>query len=667
MTKQMKVAMAAMMLAGSMPMMGQSSQTDVVKVAPGQKKTTVIHRKNGATDTVVSEGVSTGAKKKHVAHKATRRTQVRHEAAESSTARELRELREKQAAQQAQIDALTQANAAKDAALAQAQTDARGAEAQAQVATSQAQQVQATVQANSDAVQQLKSNVTDLQTTNTGLAQTISANKVELTEKIESPTALHYKGVTITPVAFFAFEGVFRQRSLNSDINTPFNTTPYEGSSEAHVTELNFSARQSRLGGLFEGNAGKYKLSGYFETDFLSAAATSNANQSNSYSLRVRQIWGKAETKTGFAVTGGQTWSLVSENGKSTDVRTEKLPNTIDPQYMVGFSWARQPGIRLQQKLGRPYFGSAVTIAIAAEQAQIQSFTATNAPGNFFFGGAGVGGGLYNPGANYANNKTPDAIAKIAFDFPHSHFEIGGLARFFRDRVFPGVATPTTIPGSVASASLQPYNSTTFGGGGFASARVTTGKFLDVLAQGMVGDGTGRYGSAQLADVTVRPNGTLEPIRNAHGYGGFEMHPAPRMDMFAYYGAEYAQRTQYATGVAATPFTGYGTINSNDTGCAAEGNQTIATGTNGFAGTDATNGTCSGNTRLIQEGMAGFTFRAINNPRIGRLQYSITYSYLTRAGWTGLTSGTYGAANATFGGPKAVNNMIHFGMRYYIP
>ena len=177
MTKQMKAAMAAMLLVGTLPMAAQQSQTDVVKVAPGQKKTTTIKRKNGATDTVVSEGVSnTGThKRRPVAHKAP---------VESQTAREIRELREKQAAQQAEIDALTSANAAKDAALQQAQQNvnaaaqqAATAQQQAQAATQQAQSVNATVQANSDAVQALKTNVTDLQTTNAGLASTISANK----------------------------------------------------------------------------------------------------------------------------------------------------------------------------------------------------------------------------------------------------------------------------------------------------------------------------------------------------------------------------------------------------------------------------------------------------------------------------------------------------------
>ncbi len=657
MTKQMKVAMAALMLVGTLPMVAQTSQTDVVKVAPGQKKTTVVHRKNGATDTVVSEGVSTGTHKKR--RTVAKRAVVHHEPVESATARELRELREKQVAQQAQIDALTAANAAKDAALTQAETDARGAEAQAQTATSQAQQVTAAVQANSDAVQALKSNVTDLQTTSAGLASTISANKVELTEKIESPLAIHYKGVTITPVGFFAAESVWRQRSINSDINTPFNTTPYPGLNEAHVSEFNFTARQSRLGGLFEGSNGAYKYSGYFEADFLSAGVTSNSNQSNSYTLRVRQIWGKAE-RAGFAVTGGQTWTLVTENGKSTDVRTEKLPNTIDPSYMVGYSWARQPGIRIQQKIGHPLFGAGVTVAIAAEQAQIIFAGTTNAPTNFFFGGAGTTGGLFNNGANYANNVAPDVITKIAFDSKHSHIEVGGLARFFRDRIYP--AAGSTGTGVAAITGATPFNNTVFGGGGFASARVTS-HYLDVALAGMVGDGTGRYGAAQLPDVTVHPNGTLEPIRNAHGLFSVESHPTKRLDIYAYYGGEYAQRTVYRTGVAATPLTGYGTINTGDTGCNTE--VAVTTGT-GVTGTP-TAANCAAATRFIQEGMAGFTFKIINSPKIGQLRYQANYSYLTKSAWTGLTGGTYGVAGSTFGGPKATNNMINLGLRYYIP
>jgi hypothetical protein len=65
--------------------------------------------------------------------------------------------------------------------------------------------------------------------------------------------------------------------------------------------------------------------------------------------------------------------------------------------------------------------------------------------------------------------------------------------------------------------------------------------------------------------------------------------------------------------------------------------------------------------------MFGFTYKPIMSPKYGRLQYQLTYSYLERQLWTGLTAGAYGAATQAFGAPKAINNMVHFGMRYYIP
>ena len=666
--KKMKSAsaIAAVLMVGSVSMQAQeplSTTTKTVKVAPGETKTTVITKEKGAT--------STG---KHKARH--RKVAAHHVAAESETTRELRDLREKQSAQQAEIDALTQANTAANAQLAAAQTAAAGAEAQAQTATQQAQSVSTTVQANSDAVAALKSNVSDLQTTNVGLANTISANKVELTEKIESPLAIHYKGVTITPVAFFAAEGVWRQKALNSDINTPFNSVPFGGANEAHLSELNFSGRQSRLGGLFEGKAANFKLSGYFESDFLGAGTTSNDNQSNSYLFRVRQIWGKVENHSGTALTGGQTWSLVTENTHSTDVRTEKLPNTVDPQYMVGFSWGRVPGFRLQQTIGNKFFGSSVTLAAAVENAQIVNFTGTGAPANFIIAGAGNTGGLYNStgnGAtaqNYTINVAPDVISKIALDFPHTHVELGGLARFFRERLYPGVAIATTVPGSVANPTLAPYNNTTLGGGAFASFR-TTSKFVDFGMSGMIGDGTGRYGSEQLADVTVHPDGTLEPIRNAHGMISLETHPTKKLDLYAYYGGGYAQRTVYATGVATNPFVGYGPIDLSDIGCQTE--NPTPTGLANAGGT-ITGTACNSPTRYIQEGMAGFTYKAINSPKYGRLQYQVTYSYLTRTLWEGANSGTLAATGSTIvpvptsvRAPYTIEPMVHVSMRYYIP
>ena len=87
------------------------------------------------------------------------------------------------------------------------------------------------------------------------------------------------------------------------------------------------------------------------EADFLSAGVTSNNNESNSYTLRQRQAWGQAALDNGWTFTGGQQWSLVTETKKGMDNRTEALPMTIDPQYHVGFSWARQYGFRVVEEL----------------------------------------------------------------------------------------------------------------------------------------------------------------------------------------------------------------------------------------------------------------------------------------------------------------------------
>jgi hypothetical protein len=652
MTKQMKAALAAMLMVGTLPMMAQTSQTDVVKVAPGQTKKTVIHRKNGATDTVISEGTSGTVKHKavhHVAHKPAVKEHV-----ETATERQIRELEAKQAAQQAQIDALTSANAAKDAALAQAQQTAQSAQQQAQSATSQAQSVQATVQQNSTDVQSLKSTVTDLASTSAGLASTIASTKTDLTEKIESPTTIHYKGVTITPIAFFAAEGVYRTRAINSGLDTPLNTTPFPGSNEGHISELNFSGRQSRLGGRFEGNAGPYKLTGYFEADFLSSGTTSNNNQSNSYTLRQRVIWGKGETKSGFAVTGGQIWSLATENGKSTDASTEKLPNTIDPQYHVGFSWERQPGFRVQQKFSNPILGNAVTVAISAEQAQIQLAGTTGAPVNFIYAGTGQGGGLYNAfSGTYTNNVAPDMITKFAFDTKTSHIEIGGLARFFRDEYYPILSYTGTTP----NLSTSIAKSTKVGGGAFGSARVSASKYVDVAVQIMGGSGVGRYGNSQLGDVTVKPDGTFEPVKNYHGLASLETHPSKKLDLYAYYGEEYNQRTYYVApdGV----ITGSAPPTLNNSGCYA---LTLGTPTSTGAAPGAV-ANCGEPTKHIEEGTLGFTYKVVSSPKYGTLRYQGTYSYLTKETWAGLPAngGTKGISG------RATNNLIYISMRYYIP
>ena len=645
MTKQVQATMAALMVMSAISVPAQlSTTTTTQKTSPNTTKTTVV----------TTDGTAAKSKKRSTA----RRSTARKAPVESATARELRELRELLVNQQAQLDTMREQLADKDKRIADATADASTASASAAQANQQAQTLQQTIQVNQSKIDTLSSDLGDLKLANSGLAATLVTTTRDLNEKIESPTTIHYKGVTIMPVAFFALEGVVRTRSINSDINTPFNTTPYNGANEAHVSEFNLSGRQSRLGALFTGNAGTFKLAGYFEGDFLSAGTTSNENQSNSFTFRQRQIWGQAATQSGLTVTGGQMWSLITETAHGTDNRTEKLPNTIDPQYHVGFNWERQPGLRISQKIGAPGSANGLTVAVALEQAQLTNFTAANAPTNFFFGAPAQNGGLYNAfNGTPTNNVAPDTIAKLAFDTPHGHFELGGIARFFRDRYYPILTTnPTT--GAGLTFSNKGVNDTKLGGGVVGNARVSISKYVDIAGSIMGGTGTGRYGSSQLADVTVHPDGTLEPLRNYHGLFSLETHPTRRLDVYGYAGAEYAQRTVYRN--AANAAVGYAPITLNLSGC----NTEVAVTTSGTTGSDAP-ANCAAVTKDIVEGTFGFTYRIVSSPKYGRLQYQGVYSYLTKTSWDGLTSGT--GQPPTIAGRTAINNMFFTGMRYYIP
>ena len=259
--------------------------------------------------------------------------------------KQLEEMKDAIAAQQQQIQQLQQQVQNRDQAIQTLQQQVSQAESTAQ----QAQQAAAA--ANKGEVPEnaeigaLQHDVADLKTVSGN-----AVNELQETQKrvagLESPMAIHYKGVTITPGAFLAAETVWRSRALTADINSPFNAIPFDGATQSKASEFYGSGRQSRLSFLVQGKLANVNATGYYEMDFLSAGVTSNNNQSNSYTMRQRQLWGQAAFHNGWTFTGGQMWSLVTETRKGLDNRTEALPSTIDPQYTVGFSWARQYGFR---------------------------------------------------------------------------------------------------------------------------------------------------------------------------------------------------------------------------------------------------------------------------------------------------------------------------------
>lgn len=514
------------------------------------------------------------------------------------------------------------------------------------------------------------------------------------TTDADAPAALHFKGITFTPGGFVAAESVFRTRALNSDINTPFSSVPYGNSTQAYLSEFNATGRQSRISLLFTGSPSWGKLTAYYEMDFLGAGTTSNNNQSNSYLMRQREVWGQAALKSGFTFTGGQMWSLVTEVKKGINEApgAENLPQTIDPQYHVGFSWTRQYGARFAQQLGPN-----AAVALSLEGSQTILASTTNAPYNFILGAEGNTSGLLTstgngssgaPGAqNYSDNVAPDIIVKFTADPKFGHFEVGGVARFFRDRTYlaptgvnPFAAAFTAVPGSGA-------NQTTTGGGFFLNGRVKASKYADVGIHIMQGDGVGRYGTSNLGDVIVKPNGTLEPLRSSQGLFSLETHPSKKLDVFGYAGGEYLQRTYYqgvytnpTTGVITTYNVGYAPLVSTITQTPVSGTTAPYTTTIAYAQKDSTcgiesspstnngyptttNESCSGTTRDVLEGSLGFTYRFYNNPKFGKVQFSMVYSYLTKGAWTG--QNTNDASG--FGSPKATDNMVFTGFRYYLP
>lgn len=494
----------------------------------------------------------------------------------------------------------------------------------------------------------------------------VAAAKPSQEKNPDEPTSLHFKGITLTPGGFMAAESVWRQRALSADVNTPFNSVPFAGSSMAHTTEFNASGRQSRIAMLAEGKLASVKIGGYYEADFLSAGVTSNYNQSNSFTLRQRQFWGQAAFTSGWTVTGGQMWSLVTETKKGMDNRTEAPPLTIDAQYNIGFSWARQYGLRVTKNFNNKFW-----LGASVENAETTTaFHGQN--NNFLIGAPGAGGGLLNPIANFAFTKAPDFIFKAVLEPGWGHYEVFGVVSTFRDRIYPCGATAAGVAcgGLIGPSGAGAFNDTRVGGGVGANARATFFKKVDLGIEFMGGDGIGRYGTTSLPDATVRPDGTLALIRSFHSLGTIELHPTPKLDVYMYAGGEYAARTQFLKG--GTFSEGYGAIALPNFGCSVEQAPGAAvstpTGVGGAGGfVPGSLASCTGDTRSIFEGTLGFWYRFYKGSK-GTVQWGPQYSYVQRNTWNGVGTGTVnGVAVTTNGAPHGVENMVFTSFRYVLP
>lgn len=540
---------------------------------------------------------------------------------------------------QGQIDSLKSSLADKDAQVKQAQQEAADAQAAAAKAQAAADAQQQAVADNAAAASTLKATVDDMRNVNAIAVGSFSDDISAIKKNIASPDAINYKGVTISPAgSFIEAATVWRQGATGDDINTGATSVPLQYADGAQMSEFFGSARQSRVALKFSGKLASMTMTGYYEADWLSSGTTSNNNQSNSYTMRQRELWADAKTANGWDFSGGTGWSLVAETASGLTRGTQVLPSTIDAQYDAGFVWSRQESFRVVKNIGKKAF-----IGFSAENAEILNAAGQNLPSNYVFGATGTGGGLYNATANYSYNYSPDLIAKVAIEPGWGHWEAFGIGRFFRDRIYPTTGSPYN--------DVEPAGG--IGGGfrgPFANKKVTIG------LKGLYGIGVGRYGNSTIADVTVRPTGVLEPLKAFSSLATVEMNPTPRLNLYFNYGGDYIYRDYVLNG---TTQVGYGTTTVNMSGCLTE---TQASGSAGAgAGTQTAPANCGGNNKDVQEFVGGYWYNIYSGPK-GRLRQGITYQNIRRDIWSGA-----GGTTNPGGGAHGTDNMFFTSFRYYLP
>lgn len=550
---------------------------------------------------------------------------------------QLEELRNDMNTQRSQIDSLRQQLSERDSQLQQAQQSAAAAQASAQQAQQAAQAQQQAIGASNQSVSSLQGAVADLKTSTQSAVATVQAQQEKIHTEIEHPDVLHYKGITISPAgSFIEAATVNRTSATASDIPTPFSSIPFSGADAAQMSEFYGTGRQSRLAIDAEGHVSNGIIRGYYEMDWLGTGVTSNNNQSNSYVLRQRQLFAQAQLNDGWTFTGGQMWSLATETRSGLDNRSEILPGTIDPNYNTGFVWNRQYGFRATKKLGNTFWlGASVENAQTLSPSCSAVGTGAACPSNYVVGASGTGGGLYNSTTTYSYNLAPDVIAKLAVQPAWGHFEVFGIGRFFRDRVYPNA------DGSGA------YNDSTIGGGIGGGGRVYAAhKMVEIGLHGLWGQGIERYGATTLPDTTLRPDGQLALLHGFSALGEIVAHPNKRLDLYFDYGGDYAGRRVFADGSGQE---GYGIYNAVNTGCSTE----VVPGSGGYSPSSPAK--CAGVTKDVQEPTFGYWYNIYAGSH-GRLRQGFQYSYVERNAWSGVG-----------GAPTATDNVIETSLRYYMP
>lgn len=477
--------------------------------------------------------------------------------------------------------------------------------------------------------------------------------------------------VTVQLGGYIDVTGLYRSRDQNNGVATSFTGLPLANSPNYRTGELRATAQQTRFSALLDSTPyDGAKLDGYVETDLQSAGSSSNSNQTNSYTMRLRQAYTQLDDKgLGVHLLAGQAWSFLTPFKSGLNARAENVPPALENSIIQGFAYARQPQVRVTadvaswaslgvsieapqstfsgtaptlangatilttsagyginsgQSIGCPAATTAAakTSCTTANVGKVSSSNVGVSPNSPALSSGTVAGGGLNPLATYSYNTLPDVIVKAAVDPSFGHFEAFGIARFFKDeQAYAGGGGDLKATG---------------GGFGVAAFIPVVPGLIDLSGNLIAGNGLGRYGSGGLPDATYKANGAPEPLPEVMAMVGVVGHATPKLDLFAFAGSEAVKsKVSQTAGVASF---GYGD-GFNNSGC----------------GSELSTATCKGYTKAVNGFQVGGWYSALKGG-YGTLNVGASYEYYERD--------LFASSTGTTGPSKVSENVFLVTLRY---
>lgn len=394
-----------------------------------------------------------------------------------------------------------------------------------------------------------------------------------------------------------------RSTATGAGIPTSFGTIPFGNTPQGNLSEMKFSAQNSRLSLQATSKHEAWNVKGYVEVDFLGNAPNGLNVTSNGNTLRMRLYW--AQLTTGkFEFLAGQSWSLLTpnRNGLSPVPADIFFSQTVDTNYQMGLTWTRALQFRFIE-----HVNDTITAGVAIENPEQYVGSAVVLPAAFPAFEVDNGGVTTT-----TPNLYPDIIGKVAFDpktgSRHHHIDGALVVRGFK---------------TYSPASNDSFTET--GVGGEIGVNVEPIKNLRVLATGFFSNGGGRFiANLNGPDFIVHPDASVSLVESQS----------------AILGAEYTRSKELLYGYFSR----------------AKFDQNVTTDLDGKPIGFGIPGSIAAN-HTLHETTVGLTHTFFRDPKIGGLQSMFQYSNLARTPFSV-------PANTP---PHATVNMVYVNVRYLLP